>query len=46
MPIFIMTPNVSCIYSTEGKRKEHIAWNPYNFKQREFYLTDDEAEEI
>ena len=48
MPILIMTPNISYIHEDPGSRSLHCnpAWNPFSFKQVEFWLTEDECREM
>jgi len=41
-PLIMMTPSSNVLKSTKTKVKEHPGWNPYEFSQKDFKLTQNE----
>ena len=45
-PIVVMTPNHSIMRSYVQKIKKHPFWKPHEYKQKEFYFTQEFQEEF
>ena len=42
IPVMIMTPSKNVMSNEKPRRKKHPKWDPYSYKLKELYLTQEE----